>query len=164
MWAHTARNFNAELSSLVSKGSMIRCGHPPLLSGVTGALPFLFFTDGSWLRKQNMYEVQVSKLTQVYYIFHYYYYFIIIIYSKFVPGTWPSYLMVLLSLRLAGTAGARMNVKSSYSQQNGADLGSCGWKLSAFNDWAIPLSHNALPTELSHYPIVFYPLSYPAIP
>ena len=30
--------------------------------------------------------------------------------------------------------------------------------------WAIPLSHNALPTELSHYPIVLYPLSYPTIP
>jgi len=29
---------------------------------------------------------------------------------------------------------------------------------------AIPLSHNALPTELSRYPIVLYPLSYPAIP
>jgi len=30
--------------------------------------------------------------------------------------------------------------------------------------WAIPLPHSALPTELSHYPIVLYPLSYPTIP
>jgi len=30
--------------------------------------------------------------------------------------------------------------------------------------WAIPLSRSALPTELSHYPIMLYPLSYPTIP
>ena len=36
---------------------------------------------------------------------------------SFSSGKWPSYLMNLLSLRLVGAGGARINVSSSYSKQ-----------------------------------------------
>jgi len=60
-------------------------------------------------------------------------------------GTWPSYLTDLLSLRLVGTVGARINVRSSHSQPR--PTVTWIWTLrfsqlqpSAFNNRANPLS------------------------
>jgi len=42
------------------------------------------------------------------------------LFLKFYLGLWPSHLMDLLSLRLVGAVGARINVRGSYSQQGPA--------------------------------------------
>jgi len=62
---------------------------------------------------------------------------------KFYWGTWPSNLMVPVSLRLGGVVGARINVRSSYLQW--------GPPWPEFEPRFPRLQAQRLTTELSHY-------------